>query len=171
MWVRTNSEKCAALGASELQLFLDDPMSDPAVRRDEETRPTTVEHIKLLRNRLEATNKDQIDELRDYFESMTRNISRQLQLVGLGHSGGRSSGSTTDDAGRATAGRSERHPDQVVDADVERFLDDRFRDIDRRLETLVSSLGKRVGVMVDERMVTLEKKLDSVLARLKVITE
>ena len=41
-------ELFAGIGVGELQKYLEDPMSDPDVRRDEETRATTVEHVKLL---------------------------------------------------------------------------------------------------------------------------
>lgn len=36
-----------------LREYVENPMSDPAVRQDERTRPTTVEHVKRLRTRLE----------------------------------------------------------------------------------------------------------------------
>lgn len=45
------------LGVAELQEFLEDPMSDPQVRQDEKSRPTTVEHIKQLRDRIEKINE------------------------------------------------------------------------------------------------------------------
>lgn len=45
------------LSVVELQEYLDDPMSDPKVRQDEKSRPTTVEHIKQLRDRIEKTNE------------------------------------------------------------------------------------------------------------------
>lgn len=39
----------------EQQFFLEDPMRDPEVWQDEKSRPTTVEHIKQLRDRVENT--------------------------------------------------------------------------------------------------------------------
>lgn len=48
----------------ELLRFLVDPLSDDKVREDERKKATTVEHMKLLRNRLENQNKllqDHID--------------------------------------------------------------------------------------------------------------
>lgn len=45
------------LSVGELQEFLEDPMSDPKVREDEKSRPTTVEHMKQLRDRLEKSNE------------------------------------------------------------------------------------------------------------------
>ncbi|CAM9510922.1 unnamed protein product [Scytosiphon promiscuus] len=49
------------LVASDLQAYLEDPISDPEVRHDETSRATTVEHIKLLRNRLEKTCRTHLD--------------------------------------------------------------------------------------------------------------
>ena len=41
--------------ASELRQYLENPMIDPEVQRDEVDKSTTVEHVKLLRDRLEET--------------------------------------------------------------------------------------------------------------------
>lgn len=49
------------LVAGDLQAYLEDPISDPEVRQDETSRATTVEHIKLLRNRLEKTCSTHLD--------------------------------------------------------------------------------------------------------------
>lgn len=57
-------ETPGGLVARDLGRFLADPMSDPEVRQDETTRPTTVEHIKLLRNRLETETRNSIESLR-----------------------------------------------------------------------------------------------------------
>lgn len=51
------------LSVHQLSVCLEDPMSDPEVRRDEQNRPTTVKHIKLLRSRLEATGADRVAKL------------------------------------------------------------------------------------------------------------
>ncbi|CAM9810440.1 unnamed protein product [Scytosiphon promiscuus] len=51
------------LVARDLARFLDNPMSDSEVRQDETTRPTTVEHIKLLRDRLEETTQVKVASL------------------------------------------------------------------------------------------------------------
>eukprot|EP00752_Nemacystus_decipiens_P018490 g16578.t1 len=40
------------VGADKLREYLENPMDDESVRQDEKTRPTTVEHIKQLRDRL-----------------------------------------------------------------------------------------------------------------------
>ncbi|CAB1104558.1 unnamed protein product [Ectocarpus sp. CCAP 1310/34] len=53
------------VGAQKLREFLDDPMDDKDVRQDEKDRRTTVEHIKLLRNRLENTSKEQLKGLEE----------------------------------------------------------------------------------------------------------
>lgn len=54
------------VGVDDLRRFLDDPMDDSRVRKDEKTRSVTVEHIKLLRNRLENTlaSSSKFEELR-----------------------------------------------------------------------------------------------------------
>lgn len=51
------------VGAEKLRAFLEDPMNDKDVRQDEKERKTTVEHIKLLRDRLERTTDKQLQEL------------------------------------------------------------------------------------------------------------
>lgn len=38
-------------------------MNDPVVQRDEEFRETTVEHVKLSRDRLESTLGGRVEEL------------------------------------------------------------------------------------------------------------
>lgn len=43
------------VGADDLRRYLEDPMIDDEVREDERKRGATVEHMKLLRNRLETT--------------------------------------------------------------------------------------------------------------------
>lgn len=48
--------------ASDLQKYIDDPLSDPEVRHDEKNRSTTVEHIKLLRNRLEQRTHEMLQD-------------------------------------------------------------------------------------------------------------
>lgn len=52
------------IGADKLREFLEDPMNDDDVRQDEKDRKTTVEHIKLLRDRLERTTERKLTELR-----------------------------------------------------------------------------------------------------------
>lgn len=47
----------AGVGAENLHYFLDNPMDDEDVRQDEKGKSTTVEHIKLLRKRLEGSLK------------------------------------------------------------------------------------------------------------------
>ncbi|CAN0123350.1 unnamed protein product [Scytosiphon promiscuus] len=53
------------VGAKELLRFLEDPMTDGEVRRGDEEKTTTVEHIKLLRNHLEQTISSELERLRD----------------------------------------------------------------------------------------------------------
>ena len=51
------------VGTDELRKFLEDPMDDKDVRQDERARLATVEHIKLLRNRLENSRKRELIQL------------------------------------------------------------------------------------------------------------
>ncbi|CAM9290091.1 unnamed protein product [Scytosiphon promiscuus] len=161
-------ESEGALKASELQLFLDDPMSDPDVRRDEETRTTTVEHIKLLRNRLEATNKENMEELRACLVRTTGDISRQLERAGLGgwRAGARAEAATGGGSGggggvrrRDVARDDARHnedgdglsPSLVWD-EVSLIVDDRLNKLEERLERRASVLEERIGVMMKARL-------------------
>lgn len=59
------------LNVGELQEFLEDPMSDPKVREDEKSRPTTVEHIKQLRDRLEKSNETRLGH------DLTRKVNKE----------------------------------------------------------------------------------------------
>ncbi|CAM9776300.1 unnamed protein product [Ectocarpus fasciculatus] len=52
-----------SLNVHQLREFLANPMKDPVVQRDEETRETTVEHVKLLRDNLTEMVGDRVGEL------------------------------------------------------------------------------------------------------------
>lgn len=69
------------VGADKLRGFLEDPMDDKDVRQDEKDRRTTVEHMKLLRNRLEATTKKELNELRSDVKEMGEQLQRVLRIV------------------------------------------------------------------------------------------
>lgn len=69
------------VGADKLRKFLEDPMDDIDVRQDERDRRTTVEHMKLLRNRLEATTKKELNELRSDVKEMGEQLQRVLRIV------------------------------------------------------------------------------------------
>lgn len=84
------SKPGGGVGADKLREFLEDPMNDDDVRQDEKDRPTMVEHIKLLRNRLETTSAKKIEELqkdavpkRDFEEVRcdVKDIRDQLRMV------------------------------------------------------------------------------------------
>lgn len=62
------------LTVQQLREYLANPMDDPMVQRDEETRETTVEHIKLLRDRLEKIIGRRVDELDATNETRFRNL-------------------------------------------------------------------------------------------------
>lgn len=53
----------SSLNVQQLREFLENPMKDPMVQRDEETRETTVEHVKLLRDNLTEMVGDRVGEL------------------------------------------------------------------------------------------------------------
>ena len=72
------------LGVYQLSTCLEDPMSDPEVRRDEENERTTVKHIKLLRNRLEETNADRLADIVARIESAANARERRLEDMVLG---------------------------------------------------------------------------------------
>ena len=72
------------LGVYQLSTCLEDPMSDPEVRRDEENERTTVKHIKLLRNRLEKTNADRLADIVARIESAANARERRLEDMVLG---------------------------------------------------------------------------------------
>ena len=59
--------EASGVRASDLHKYLQDPMIDPEVRPDEVERGTTVEHIKLLRNRLEKIFNERVDRLEKKF--------------------------------------------------------------------------------------------------------
>ncbi|CAM9209896.1 unnamed protein product [Ectocarpus sp. 6 AP-2014] len=171
-------EADGALSTSELQIFLDDPMSHPAVRRDEETRATTVEHIKLLRNRLEATTKEHMDGLQAYLLKTAGDISRQLEESGAGgrgsHGGGGGAAAT---AARRRVGAAPQDEDNDENHDVggweagsrgaeelRQIVGARFSELDASLEAREGALEERMGAMIDERLGALTKKLDLVLS-------
>lgn len=71
------------VGADKLREFLEDPMDDKDVRQDEKLRRTTVEHLKLLRNRLETTTKTEVEpvvskleEIREASVSTSKRLER-----------------------------------------------------------------------------------------------
>ena len=57
--------KDAGVSASGLRKYLENPMSDPRVQRDEVNRATTVEHVKLLRDHLVKTSESRVSKLHD----------------------------------------------------------------------------------------------------------
>lgn len=58
-----NAGQGVSLNVQQLREFLANPMDDPVVQRDEETRETTVEHVKLLRDNLTAMVGERVGEL------------------------------------------------------------------------------------------------------------
>lgn len=58
-----NAGQGESLNVQQLREFLANPMKDPLVQRDEETRETTVEHVKLLRDNLAEMVGARVGEL------------------------------------------------------------------------------------------------------------
>lgn len=69
------------VGIEDLSRYLENPMLDNEVRQDETSRTTTVEHIKLRRDRLVATTKDELEDLREELNSRLGNLEIKLQAV------------------------------------------------------------------------------------------
>ncbi len=69
------------VGADKLREFLDDPMHDKDVRQDEKERATTVEHVKLLRNRLEKSRKDDLKQLQDDVKELKDDMKKVVLAV------------------------------------------------------------------------------------------
>lgn len=59
------------LNVREIWAYLEDPNTptSPAMRQDESSRPSTVEHVRLLRNHLEQTYEDRMAELLAHLKS------------------------------------------------------------------------------------------------------
>lgn len=129
-------------------------MSDPDVRRDEETRATTVEHVKLLRNRLEATTKEHILELRSYLVEATAGFSRQVESAGEA-----AAAVETESIGGKGTGN-ERWPSELEDV-----LNSRFTELDRKLNARTSKMEEKIGSLIDERLGALLQKLDAVIGK------
>lgn len=68
------------LNVREIWEYLEDPTtpSSPAMRRDEQTRPSTVEHIRLLRNHLEAVWRDELWNRRSSAESADAAVEARI---------------------------------------------------------------------------------------------
>lgn len=146
------------------------------MRRDEETRATTVEHIKLLRNRLEATTKEHMNGLQAYLLKTAGDISRQLEESGAGGRGSHGGGGGAAAArGRVGAAPQDEDDDENRDVggweagsrgaeELRQIVGARFSELDESLEGRVGALEERMGAMIDERLGALAKKLDLVLS-------
>lgn len=64
-------ESTGGLGMTDVRAYLKDPVTSHrkcSLSRDDNARPPTLEHIKLLRKRLEVTTKERIDDLKSGLE-------------------------------------------------------------------------------------------------------
>eukprot|EP00903_Cladosiphon_okamuranus_P011431 g10772.t1 len=68
------NDRPGGMSAGGLQDCLEDPMGDPEVRQDEKSRPTTVEHIKLLRDRMEKAMEANLG-------TRLENVEREVETV------------------------------------------------------------------------------------------
>lgn len=135
----------------------------------------------MLRNRLEATNKENMEELRACLFKTTGDISRQLERAGLGghralaraqaagdsasRSGGGNGGGRGGVAwadGRHDKGVDEPRPSLAWN-EISLIVDDRLDELEERLERRASELEERMGVMMKAQMDALARKLDSVV--------
>ena len=124
-------------------------MSDPDVRRDEETRDTTVEHVKLLRNRLETTTNEHITDLRSYLVRTTQDFSWTMGQA-----------ATTNGGDNRIANCNKSGP-----GEIERLFKARVNKLDRELDAKTAKLEKRMSALVDEQLRVLLQKLDAVLGK------
>lgn len=139
-------------------------MSDPDVRRDEETKATTVEHIKLLRNRLEATTKGHMEELQAYLLQTTETISRGLGMDT------REAGERVDAGAGVFSGGGGARGGGQAGAELKQIVNERFSEVEEKLEARTAALEARMGAMIDDRLGALGQKLDAVLSRHKPFT-
>lgn len=65
------------VGASDLRMYLEDPMCDPEVWQDELERLATVEHLKLLRDRFEKNNET-LHKGWSSLEARLRNVEEEI---------------------------------------------------------------------------------------------
>ncbi|CAM9696418.1 unnamed protein product [Hapterophycus canaliculatus] len=110
------------LVAGDLQTYLEDPISDPEVRQDETIRATTVEHLKLLRNRLETTCRTHLD-------------------AGLSRLSGEVTHSVSDFNARLT-----RLEEQV--AGIKVHLDDQMARVEQEVAIAQGKVGKKVDKLL-----------------------
>ena len=66
------------VGIDDLLKFLEDPMDDEDIRQDERDRRATVEHIKLLRNRLERSRKRELSQLDDDVKALRDDMTTTI---------------------------------------------------------------------------------------------
>ncbi|CAM9247466.1 unnamed protein product [Scytosiphon promiscuus] len=123
------------LSVGELQDCLEDPMGDPQVRQDEKDRPTTVEHMKQLRDRIEQTNQ--------------ANLGTKLKQVEL---------EVTAKIERGVANVEANLSARMIKAELEVTAK-----VEREVATMEARLGARMKKAEGER-VELHRKLDGILA-------
>lgn len=79
------ADRANALSVQQLREYLDNPMNDPVVQRDEETRETTVEHMKLLRDHVDNMVGDRISGLDSAtavrFRSLQAGLERDVRAI------------------------------------------------------------------------------------------
>ena len=70
--------KDTGVSASDLRKYLENPMIDPDVRRDEVDRTTTVEHVKLLRDHLKEETQIRFETLHATVKTLSADGERNI---------------------------------------------------------------------------------------------
>lgn len=131
-----------------LRKYLDDPMSDPKVRQDETNRATTVEHVKLLRDRLESTFAANVEQ---QAEVLDKRIDK-LELTRRGET-------------EALVAAQKKTNDDFVTQHEKSIegLHDRLHKLDGKIEELDGKWDRKVGEL-NGKLAELIEKLNLVLA-------
>ena len=73
--------KDAGVSASDLRTYLENPMIDPDVRRDEVDRTTTIEHMKLLRDHLKEETEIRFNRLHETVKTLSANRESRVSEI------------------------------------------------------------------------------------------
>lgn len=106
-----------------------------------------MEHVKLLRNRLEATTTEHIEDLQSYLVRAAEDLSWQV---------GHAAAVTGGDSGRISGSGSQP-------SDLKRKFNARFSELERELDGRTAKVEERIGAMIDKRLGVLAQKLETVL--------
>lgn len=140
--------KSVGMTITKLRRHLANPMIDPEVREDEKSTQVTVEHMKLLRNRLET---ELVTQIARHFENdigdRVRNIEERLSVL-------------TDQVSRDRQEGISSYTRTALAGE------ERARGVEESLSVLADQMSLR-----NERLDRVEQKLDDVLARLTAASD